>query len=58
MKTLARITAVVLVIIGIIAILGGMAMGVVGVTRAGIRALSAAPITPGARLAGADWEDW
>ena len=52
MKTLARITTIVLVIFGILAMLGGMIMGVVGVARAGVRALSAAPIVPGARLAG------
>ena len=52
MKTLARITTIVLVIFGILAMLGGMTMGVVGVIRAGVRALSAAPIVPGACLAG------
>ena len=52
MKTLARITADVLVIIGILVMLGGMTMGVVGVARTGIRALSAVPVTSGARLAG------
>jgi hypothetical protein len=52
MKTLARITTIMLVIFGILAMLGGMIMGVVGVVRAGVHALSAAPIVPGARLVG------
>jgi len=52
MKTLARITAVILIILGIIIMLSGLTMGVIGMVRAGSRALGAAPIQPGFRVAG------
>ena len=44
MKTLARITAVILIIVGIIIMLSGVTMGVIGPVRAGSRALGATPI--------------
>jgi len=53
MKTLARITAVILIIFGIIVMLSGVTLGVVGIVRAGSRALGATPIQPGLRVAGA-----
>lgn len=53
MKTLARITAVILIILGIIVMLSGLTMGVIGIVRAGSRALGATPIQPGLRVAGA-----
>jgi len=52
MKTLARITAVILIIFGILVMLGGLTMGGIGIVRAGSRALSAAPLQPGLRAAG------
>ncbi len=52
MKTLARITAVILIIFGIIVMLGGLTMGVIGIVRAGSRALGAAPVQPGLHIAG------
>ena len=51
MKTLARITAVILIIIGILVMLGGLTMGVIGIVRAGSRALGAAPVQPALRAA-------
>lgn len=39
MKTLARITAVILIIFGIIVLLGGLTLGVIGIVRAGSRGL-------------------
>ena len=53
MKTLARITAVILIIFGIIVMLSGVTLGIVGIVRAGSRALGATPIQPGIRVAGA-----
>jgi len=53
MKTLARITAVVLIIIGIIIMLSGVTIGVIGLVRAGSRALGTTPLQPGPRAAGA-----
>jgi len=53
MKTLARITAVILIVFGIIIMLSGVTLGVVGIVRAGSRALGATPIQPGLRVAGA-----
>ncbi|MGA7192914.1 MAG: hypothetical protein WBW94_04720 [Anaerolineales bacterium] len=53
MKTLARITAVILIIFGIIIMLSGLTLGVVGIVRTGSRALGATPIQPGLRVAGA-----
>lgn len=53
MKTLARITAVILIIFGILVMLSGLTMGVIGIVRAGSRALGATPIQPGLRVAGA-----
>ena len=38
MKTLARITAVILIIFGILVMLGGLTMGVIGIVRAGSHA--------------------
>ena len=52
MKTLARITAVILIILGILVTLGGLTMGVVGIVRAGSRTLGAAPLQPALRAAG------
>jgi hypothetical protein len=51
MKTLARITAVILIILGILVMLGGLTLGVVGIVRAGSRALGAAPLQPALRAA-------
>ncbi len=52
MKTLARITAIVLIIFGILVMLGGLTLGVIGIVRAGSRALGAAPLQPALRAAG------
>ena len=52
MKTFARITAVILIIFGILVMLGGLTMGVIGIVRAGSRALGAAPLQPALRAAG------
>jgi len=38
MKTLARITAIVLIIFGILVMLGGLTLGVIDIVRAGSRA--------------------
>jgi hypothetical protein len=51
MKTLARITAVILIIFGILVMLGGLTLGVIGIVRAGSRALGAAPLQPALRAA-------
>jgi len=51
MKTLARITSVILIILGILVMLGGLTMGVIGIVRAGSRALGAAPVQPALRAA-------
>jgi hypothetical protein len=53
MKTLARITAVILIIFGIIIMLSGLTLGVVGIVRTESRALGATPVQPGLRVAGA-----
>jgi len=50
MKTLARITAVILIIVGIIIMLSGVTMGVIGLVRAGSRTLGATPLQPGLRV--------
>src|SRR5258708_40127537 len=52
MYTLARITAIVLIILGILVLLGGLAAGVTGAVRTGTRALGAAPAQGGLRLGG------
>jgi hypothetical protein len=52
MYTLARITAIVLIILGILVLLGGLAAGVTGAVRTGTRALGAAPAQGGPRLGG------
>jgi hypothetical protein len=52
MKTFARITAVILIIFGILVMLGGLTTGVIGIVRAGSRALGAAPLQPTLRAAG------
>jgi hypothetical protein len=52
MKTLARITAIILIIFGILVMLGGLTMGVIGIVRAGSRTLGAAPLQPALRAAG------
>ena len=61
MKTLARITAVILIIFGILVMLGGLTMGVIGIVRAGSRGLGAVPLQPTLRPQAeeclADWED-
>ncbi len=51
MKTFARITAVILIIFGILVMLSGLTMGVIGIVRAGSRALGAAPLQPALRAA-------
>jgi hypothetical protein len=51
MKTLARITAVILIILGILVMLGGLTLGVIGIVRAGSRALGAVPLQPALRAA-------
>ena len=48
MNTIARITAIILIILGILVLLGGAATGVIGLIRSGQRALSAAPARPAA----------
>ena len=53
MKTLARITAVILIIFGIIIMLSGVTMGVIGIVRASSHALGAASAQPALRFAGA-----
>jgi len=52
MKTLARITAIILIIFGILVMLGGLTMGVIGIVRTGSRTLGAAPLQPALRAAG------
>lgn len=52
MNTIARITAIILIILGILVMLGGVATVVVGAVRSGQRALSAAPTRPAAGLGG------
>ena len=51
MKTFARITAVILIIFGILVMLSGLTMGVIGIVRAGSHALGAAPLQPALRAA-------
>ncbi len=48
MNTIARITAIILIILGILVMLGGVATVVVGAVRSGQRASSAAPARPAA----------
>ena len=52
MKTFARITAVILIIFGILVMLGGLTLGVIGIARAGSRTLGAAPLQPVLRAVG------
>jgi len=52
MNTIARITAIILIILGILVMLGGVATVVVGLARSGQHALSVAPVRPGAGLVG------
>ena len=52
MKTLARITAVISIIFGILVMLGGLTMGIIGIVRAGSRALGTVPLQPAQRAAG------
>ncbi len=52
MNTIARITAIILIILGILVMLGGVATVVVGAVRSGQRTLSAAPARPAAGLGG------
>ena len=52
MKTFARITAVILIIFGILVMLGGLTMGVIGIVRAASRAVGTAPLQPELRVAG------
>jgi hypothetical protein len=52
MKTLARITAIVLIVLGILIMLGGLSLGILGIVRAGARVLSSLPTQPGLRTAG------
>ena len=51
MKTLARITATVLIIFGILVLLSGVTLGVIGIVRATSHALGG--FAPGVRVAGA-----
>jgi len=51
MKTMARITAVILIVFGIIVVLSGITLGVIGVVRAGSRALGISTLPPGLRAA-------
>ena len=61
MKTFARITAVILIIFGILVMLGGLTMGVIGIVRAGSRALARRRFNPDcasqAECCLAAWED-
>ncbi len=43
MKTIARITAIILIILGLLVMLGGITTVAIGALRSGQRALSAAP---------------
>lgn len=52
MNTIARITAILLIAVGLLVMLGGVATLVVGAVRSGQRALSAAPVRPAAGLGG------
>ncbi len=52
MNTIARITAIILIILGLLVMLGGAATVVVGALRSGQRALSAAPARPATGLGG------
>jgi hypothetical protein len=52
MNTIARITAIILIILGILVMLGGVATGIIGAVRSGQRATSAAPTRPAAGLGG------
>ncbi len=52
MNTIARITAVILMIIGILVILGGGTAGATGILRAGSRALGVVPAQPAIRAGG------
>ncbi len=52
MNTVARITAIVLIILGILVMLGGVATVAIGAVRSGQRASSAAPVRPAGRLGG------
>ncbi|MDR3576556.1 MAG: hypothetical protein P4L50_22040 [Anaerolineaceae bacterium] len=51
MRTFARITAVVLMILGVLVILGGLAGGVAGLIRAGMQTSGAVPRLGAARTA-------
>ncbi len=50
MNTIARITAVILIILGILVMLGGIVTVGLGAIRSGQRAFSAAPARPAAGL--------
>ncbi len=52
MNTIARITAISLIILGILVMLGGAATGVIGAVRSGQHALSSASARPAAGLGG------
>ncbi len=52
MNSIARITAIILIILGILVMLGGIVSVGLGAIRSGQRALSAAPARPAARLGG------
>ncbi len=52
MNTIARITAIILIILGILVMLSGVATVVVGALRSGQHTLSGAPVRPAAGLAG------
>ncbi len=52
MNTIARITAVILIILGLLVMMGGVATATFGAVRSGQRALSAAPTRPAAGLGG------
>ncbi len=52
MNTIARITAFILIILGILVMLAGVATVAAGAIRSGQRALSTAPVRPAAGLGG------
>ena len=58
MKSLAYITAVILIVFGILVMLGALTLGVISMVRTGSRTLGASPFQPGSRLAGAGLFGW
>ena len=58
MKTLAYITSMILIVVGILAILVGVTWGVIGLLHTGSRARGTTPLQPGLRFAGAGSFGW